>query len=66
MKMDISNFYFMTPLSQPGYIWIKTIDLPDKLTKEYNLKDKETKDGTIHIEGNKEMYGLPQSGFLDN
>ena len=60
MTMDISNFYLMTPLSRPEYIRIKLSDIPEEIIKEYNLKDKATKDGSIYIEANKGMYGLPQ------
>ena len=59
MTMDISNFYLMTPLSQPGYIRIKTSNISDEIIREYNLMDKATKDGSIYIEANKGMYGLP-------
>ena len=61
MTMDISNFYLMTPLSRPKFIRIKMADLPDVIIDEYNLKEKATKDGSIYIEANKGMYGLPQS-----
>ena len=66
MTMDISNFYLMTPLSRPEYIRIKLTDLPDEIINEYKLKEKATKDGSIYIEANKGMYGLPQSGLLAN
>ena len=66
MTMDISNFYLMTPLSRPEYIRIKLTDLPDEIIDEYKLKEKATKDGSIYIEANKGMYGLPQSGLLAN
>ena len=66
MTMDISNFYLMTPLSRPEYIRIKLTDIPDEIIREYNLDEKATKDGSIYIEANKGMYGLPQSGLLAN
>ena len=34
--------------------------------REYNLREKTTKDGSIYIRGNKGMYGIPQSGLLAN
>ena len=56
MTMDISNFYLITPLSRPEYIWIKLSDIPDKIIKDYNLLKKATKDESIYIKANKGMY----------
>ena len=66
MTMDISNFYLMTPLSRPEYIRIKLSDIPEEIIREYNLRDKATKDGSIYTKANKGIYGLPQSGLLAN
>ena len=66
MTMDISNFYLMTPLSRPKYIRIKISDIPDEIIREYNLRKKATKDGSIYIETNKGIYGLPQSRLPAN
>ena len=66
MTMDISNFYLMTPLSQLEYIRIKTSDILDEIIREYNLMDKTTNDGSIYIEANKDICGLPQSRLLAN
>ena len=66
MTMGISNFYLITPLSRPEYIRIKLSDTLDKIIEEYGLKDKATPDGSVYIEANKGMYGLPQSGLLAN
>ena len=66
MTMDISNFYLLTPPSRTEYTRIKITDLPGKITAEYSIKDKATKDGAIYIEANKGIHGLPQSIFLAN
>jgi hypothetical protein len=66
MTMDISNFYLMTPLTRPEFIRIKLSDIPDEIIKEYNLQELVTEDGSIYIQANKGMYGLPQSGLLAN
>jgi hypothetical protein len=66
MTMDISNFYLMTPLLRPEYLRIKLTDLPEEIIKEYNLRDKVTKNGSIYIKVTKGMYGLPQAGLLAN
>lgn len=65
MTMDISNFYLITPMARPEYIQIKLDDILDKINKEYNLKAKAT-GGSVYVEVNKGMYGLPQPGFLVN
>ena len=64
MTMDISNFYLMTPLKRPEFIRIKISDIPDEIIKEYKLHNKVTKNGSIYIQANRGMYGLPQSGLL--
>jgi hypothetical protein len=66
MTMDISNFYLMTPLLRPEYLRIKLSDFLEKIIKEYKLRDKVTKNGSIYIEVTKGMYGLPQAGLLAN
>ena len=66
MTMDISNFYLMTPLDIPEYIRMKLADIPQEVIDKYNLQDKATPDGSIHIVANKGMYGLPQSRILAN
>ena len=59
MAMDISNFYLMTPLKRPEYIRLKLTDIPEDIIVEYGLSNKASKDGSIYIETNKGMYGLP-------
>ena len=66
MTMDISNFYLMTPLKRPEYIRVSLKDIPEEVIKEYKLKDIAMENGTVHIEANKGMYGLPQAGLLAN
>jgi hypothetical protein len=66
MTMDISNFYLMTPLKRKEYIRMKISDIPEEIISEYKLRDLVTEDGSIYIQANKGMYGLPQSGLLAN
>ncbi len=66
MTMDIPNFYLMTPLHHPKFILIKLTDIPDKVIKEYKLREIATKNGSIYIRANHSMYGLPQVGLLAN
>jgi hypothetical protein len=66
MTMAISNFYLMTPLHQPEFIQMKLSNIPDKVIKEYKLRQKATPDGSIYVRAKWGMYGLPQSGLLAN
>ena len=66
MTMDISNFYLMTPLSRPNYIWIKLSNIRGKIIKDYNLLEKATKNESIYIKANKGMYGLLHARLLAN
>ncbi len=66
MTMDISNFYLMTPLLRPEFIGLKLTDIPNEVIKEYNLKEKATKNGSIYIKAKRGMYGLSQAGLLAN
>ncbi len=66
MTMDISNFYLMTPLHRPEFIRLKLNNILDEVIKEYKLREKATKNGSIYIKAKQGMYGLPQSGFLAN
>ncbi len=45
---------------------MKLIDIPDKVIKEYRLREKATPDGSIYIRAKRGMYGLSQSGLLAN
>ena len=42
---------------------MKLADIPQEVIDKYNLQDKATPDGSIHIVANKGMYGLPQAGL---
>jgi len=41
---------------------VKLTDIPDKIIKEYKLREKATADGWVYIKVVRGMYGLPQSG----
>ncbi len=43
---------------------MKLSDIPDEVIKEYTLREKATKNGSIYIKAKRGMYGLPQSGLL--
>ncbi len=66
MTRDISNFYLNSPLVCLEYIRIKIGNIPEKIINEYNLRNKVTASGHVHIKANKGMYGLPQAGLIAN
>ncbi len=66
MTMDISNFYLMTPLRRPEFIWTKLSDIPNEVVDVYKLKENTTKNNSIYIRAKRGMYGLPQAGLLAN
>jgi hypothetical protein len=66
MTMNISNFYLMTPLHRPKFIRIKLTDIPDKVIKEYKLREIATKNRSIYIRAKRGLYSLPQAGLLAN
>ena len=45
---------------------IQIAQIPDKIITEYNLKNKVHRDGSVYIEIQNGMYGLPQAGMLAN
>ena len=66
MTMDISSFYLMKTLKRPEYIHISIKDIHDKIINKYKLRDIEDNNGSVYIESNCGMYGLPQAGLLAN
>jgi hypothetical protein len=66
MTIDTSNFYLNLLLAHPEYIQIKISNIPEEIINEYNLRNKVTESGHVHIEANKGMYGLPQAGLIAN
>eukprot|EP00804_Cyclotella_cryptica_P019453 CCRYP_006629-RA/>CCRYP_006629-RA protein AED:0.22 eAED:0.22 QI:0/0/0/1/0.33/0.25/4/0/510 len=66
MTMDISNFYLNTPLKRPEFIRLNIRDIPQEIIDEYKLKDIAEPDGSIYLQANKGMYGLPHGGLIAN
>lgn len=66
MSLDISNFYLNTPLDRPEYMKLPLALIPQEIIDQYNLTMVVDSKGYIHIQINKGMYGLPQSGKLAN
>jgi hypothetical protein len=61
MTKDISNIYLMSPLHRSEFIWIKLTDIPDKVIKEYKLREIATKNGSIYIRAKTRLVQPPSS-----
>ena len=64
--MIFQFFYLVTLIKRAEYIHINIKYIPDKIIKEYNLRDKVTAVGAVYTEENWGIHGLPQSGLLAN
>ena len=64
MTIDIKDFYLNTPMERYEYMRLKLCDIPEDVTKHYNLATKVKNDGYVYIEIRRGMYGIPQSGIL--
>ncbi len=64
--MDLSNFYLMTPMKEYEYMRLRLEVIPDKIIRQYNLRDLVNKQGWVYVENQMGMYGLPQASILAN
>ncbi|KAL7480307.1 hypothetical protein ACHAW6_006005, partial [Cyclotella cf. meneghiniana] len=64
--MDISNFYFNTPLDRPEFIRMRTSNIPDEIVQAYKLRNLLEPDGYVYIKIVFGMYGLPHAGLIAN
>jgi hypothetical protein len=47
MTMDIKDFYLNTPMARYKYMQLRIADMPNNVTKHYQLTDLATTDGYI-------------------
>ena len=66
MSIDISNFYLETPMTRYEYTKVKVSNLPEEIIQEYKFRNIARSDGSIYVEIQKGIYGLPQAGLLAN
>jgi len=45
--------------------YVKLLDIPKEVIKEYNLHQLATPDGWVYVKVTRAMYGLPQAGSLE-
>ena len=65
MGLDIKNFYLGTPLDRYEYMKLDIRIFPQHIIDQYKLMDT-VKNGFVHVEIRKAIYGLPQAGILAN
>ena len=66
ITIDKSNFYINTLMKRYKYLKLKLSDIPSKIIKLYNIKEKATADGSVYVDIRKGMYGLLQAGLISN
>ena len=64
MTIDIKDFYLNTPMARREYMHLKLSNLPESVVQQYNLEVKSTKDGYVHVDIKRDVYGLPQAGLV--
>jgi hypothetical protein len=65
MKMDMKDFYLITPMAQYKYMRLQIANMPDYVINHYNLTDLTTPDGYVYCKIQERMYGLPQAGIIE-
>jgi hypothetical protein len=63
--LDINNFYLGTPMSRYEYMRLPIALIPDEIIEQYNLLPL-VRNGHVHVEIRRGMYGLPQAGIIAN
>jgi hypothetical protein len=48
--MDLSNFYHMTPMKEYEYMQLRLKLIPDKIIRQYNLRDLVDEQGWVYVE----------------
>ena len=65
MGIDIKNFYLGTPLERFEYMKLDIRIFPQHVIDQYSLLEH-VKDGFVHVEICRAIYGLPRAGILAN
>ena len=45
MTIDLKDFYLNTPMKQPKHMHLKLSNIPEKIIKQYNLREIATPEG---------------------
>ena len=65
MCLDLSLFYLSAALEYYEYMKIPLTLFPKWIIEQYDLL-RHAKDGMVHIEMRRAVWGLPQAGILSN
>ena len=65
MCADIANFYLNNPMNIYEYMKLPLEIIPEEIIQQYNLINLAHK-GSVYMEIQKDMYGLPQAGKIAN
>jgi hypothetical protein len=63
LVVDIKDFYLMSDLLRPEFMWINLADMPDDIQAEFDTA-RYAVAGRVLMKVVKGIYGLPQAGFL--
>ena len=64
MTIDINDFYLNNPMARSKYMRLELSDLPESVVQQYNLEAKATRDGYVHVEIQRGMYGILKAGII--
>ena len=60
---DIKDFFLMSDLARPEYMWLQLNQIPERIQRAYNIADYAVND-RVMVEITKGIYGLPQAALL--
>ncbi len=60
---DIKDFFLMSDLERPEYMWIPLSQMPNRIQTTYNVADYAVNE-RVMVEITKSIYGLPQASLL--
>ena len=60
---DIKDFFLMSDLARPEYMWILLTQIPDRIQSAYNVSAYSV-NGKVLVKITKGIYGLPQAALL--
>ena len=60
---DIKDFFLMSDLDRPEYMWIQLDQIPQRIQNAYNIANYAV-NGRVLVKITKGIYGLPQAALL--
>ena len=62
--MDIKDFFLSSTMPKKEYMKMHLTEIPEDIINRYNMRDIQDKNGYVHFQINKGMYGLKQAAIL--